>query len=56
MDVEIAAGDEDGLEDLSSLKKLIPNFTKRPRRRTKPMTRPIVLYEGPPGSPLWLSL
>jgi hypothetical protein len=43
MDVEIAGGDEDNLEDLSSLKKLIPNFTKKPRRRTKPMRRAIVL-------------
>src|SRR4030067_225649 len=42
-DDEIEAGDEDNLEDLSSLKKLIPNFTKRPRRRAKPMTRVIAL-------------
>jgi hypothetical protein len=43
MDVEIAGGDEDNLEDLSSLKKLIPSFTKNPGRRTKPMRRAIAL-------------
>jgi hypothetical protein len=42
-DVEIAAGDEDNLEDLSSLKKLIPSFTRKPRRRTKPIRSAIVL-------------
>jgi hypothetical protein len=43
MDVEIGAGDEDNLEDLSSLKKLIPNFTKKPRRTARPMRRAIAL-------------